>query len=244
MPRSRTAFPTSASAPSSRARARLSSSSAARASVVAALQRRDSLVVDHDLQALSSPSSRNIVAACSYNASDLSRSPASSAITPSWRSDQASPSVVFGPAVCSERLLAQAPRRAPDPAAATRTSPRHSRLAPAARAASRLPAAPPRRTSVHPRGDGRDASRTPLRPNTSRTTDSRSSRATKLCQGGAEVVVVALEQEPVHVALAPVGLDLLGDREEVLRVPAPDLLRLAARLRGARGRRRGSSPAS
>ncbi len=47
--------------------------------------------------------------------------------------------------------------------------------------------------------------------------------------------MVALEREQIHVALAPVARDLLGDREEVLRVPAPDLLRLAAGFEALEG---------
>ena len=183
-------------------RTRLSSSRCARASVVSALQ---CATVPRSRAAickpLGSPSSRNIAAACSYSESASSRSPRDSAMQPAA---DARPRR-RGLRLCGRQPApaAQAPSARSGPAAATRTTPR-------AMPGSRLETtAAGRRPAAAASSDQRAPSRRWLRsrPERQQAVDEPNERlpvvaCEKLSQGGAEVVVVALEQEQVDVAPA------------------------------------------
>ena len=142
--------------------------------------------------------------------------PAASAITPSSRSAQASPSASSAAAVCGERLLRKLRRRARDPAAARRTSPRFPssrlqrkrqvpgqphRLVGPARTLAEMAATDPERRQA-----ARRAGRSTLRRR-GRRARVRAARKLSWSRSSRSQSTSPLRQS---------GRDLLGDREEVL----------------------------
>ena len=202
---------------------------------------QSALVVDHDRKPRQArPSSRKIAAACLVQRVRLVEVAAQLGDDrPAGGVTSASPSRVFWPrgyaaSACSRELSGALP----DPVAATRTSPaQYQARARSATGQIRGRAARPRRTSVAPsrRWPRSHPERSAGRTRAGRSTPGRRARRAPL-RAARKLSWSRSSEQPVHVAACASRRSICSATvRKYSRVPAPDLVRLAARLEALEG---------